>query len=90
MPAPKTGGDIFPPAPDLDKLPKTGPYGDLSDILRRGGGGSGSLASIIRNIFGGMLGFGSKGVVGWIIRLILIRYGWRIFAWVVRRVFLGR
>jgi hypothetical protein len=58
--------------------------------LRRGGGGTGSLASVIRNIIGSLLGFGSKGVVGWIVRLILIRYGWRILAWVVRRVFLGR
>ncbi|MEZ5924778.1 MAG: DUF937 domain-containing protein [Hyphomicrobiaceae bacterium] len=84
------GGDIFPPMPDLDRLPKSGPYGDLSDILKRGGRGSGSLASIVRDLIGGLLGFGSKGVVGWVVRLILVRYGWRILGWVVRRIFLGR
>ena len=88
---PKTGGDIFPPPPDLGRLPRTnsGPYGDLSDILRKGGGGGG-LASIIRNILGGLLGFRSKGIVGWIIRFLLVRYGWRILSYVVRRVLLGR
>ncbi len=92
---PKAGGDIFPPTPDFNRLPKTesGPYGDLSDILRKGGGsggGGGGLASIIRNILGGLLGFGSKGIVGWIIRFVVMRYGWRILSWVVRRMFLGR
>lgn len=92
---PKAGGDIFPPAPDFGRIPKSesGPYGDLSDILRRGGGsgaGGGGLASIIRNVLGGLLGFGSKGIVSWIIRFVVMRYGWRILSWVVRRMFLGR
>jgi hypothetical protein len=88
---PASGGTIaFPPAPDLDKIsPSPGPYGDLSDILRKGGG-SGGLSGTIRDLLGGLLGFKSKGVVGWLIRLILVRYGWRILTWVVRRVFLGR
>ena len=92
---PKAGGDLFPPTPDFDRLPKTesGPYGDLSDILRKGGGsggGGGGLASIIRNVLGGLLGFGSKGIVGWIIRFVVMRYGWRILSWVVRRMLPGR
>ena len=90
-PTPKPGGDLFPPAPDLDKLPRSdpGPYGDLSDILRKNGG-NGGLGGSIRDLLGGLLGFKSKGIVGWLIRLILVRYGWRILTFLVRRVFLGR
>lgn len=91
-PAPTSSGTggVFPPGPDLDKITRNpGPYGDLSDILRKNGGGGG-LAGTIRDLLGGLLGFKSKGVVGWIIRLILVRYGWRILTWVVRRVLTGR
>ncbi len=91
VPAPAGGKIAFPPTPDLESLPgKSGPYGDLSDILRKGGQGSGGLSGTIRDLLGGLLGFKSKGVVGWLIRLILVRYGWRILTFVVRRLFLGR
>ena len=61
------------------------PYGDLSDIIRGGSrGGSavaagGGLFGIIRSILGGALGFSTKGgVMGWIFRAVILRYGWGI------------
>lgn len=72
-----------------DNIPGLGqkassPYGDLTDILRRGGGprdgapGGGYLWSIVRDMLGSALGFQNRGIIGWIIRLILYRWGWRI------------
>lgn len=90
------------------------PYGDLPDIIRRGGtripggeaprepsgkgqGGSielppggGSLDSIIRDVLGGIVGFQSKGVIGWIIRFILVRWGWGFIQSILRRLLTGR
>ncbi len=61
------------------------PYGDLSDVIRRGGNAGGAAAaggglfSIIRSILGGALGFSTKGgVMGWIFRAVILRYGWSI------------
>lgn len=51
-------------------------------------GASGSvLSQVIRQIFGNLLGFQSKGIVGWLIRLFLVRYGWRILQGILRRIF---
>lgn len=116
-PQPKTpaGGGMRPqsrlPIPG-DDVPGMGrhednPYGDLSDILRRGGfrlpggGGSGGgspgpnipagqggdlLSNIIRNILGSVFGTGrSTGLIGWIIRLIVVRYGAGIVRSILRR-----
>jgi hypothetical protein len=78
------------------------PYGDLSDILRRGNGlprntsgptggstpdapvGGGALWSIVRDIVGGALGFQSRGIVSWIVRMVIMRYGWSLL-----RILLG-
>ncbi len=78
-------------------------FDDLSDIIRRGGrsfpgggrghggGANGSLlGQMVRQIFGSLLGFKSKGIVGWLIQLILVRYGWRILKGLFRRLVLGR
>jgi hypothetical protein len=61
------------------------PYGDLSDIIRGGGSagtaaaGGGALWNIVRSIFGSALGFSTKGgVMGWIFRAVILRYGWNI------------
>lgn len=71
------------------------PYGDLSDILRRGGRmpapagetfGAGGLWSIVRQVLGGALGFGKRGIVGWIIQFIVVRWGWKL----LQRILLGR
>lgn len=71
------------------------PLEDLSDILRRGGGAGGMggsvLWSIVRSILGGAAGFnGGGGVMNWIFRTIVLRYGWSIVSTIVRRVLLGR
>jgi hypothetical protein len=87
------------------------PYGDLSDILRRGGfripsgsgrrtgapdaggpveagGGGDLLSNIIRNILGSVFGNSGgrgSGLIGWIIRLIVLRYGASIVRSILRR-----
>ncbi len=67
------------------------PYGDLGDVLRRQGGGSGGLAQVIRNILGGLLGFGNNGgIISWVIRFIVMRWGWTFLKFVLRRLFVGR
>ncbi len=92
------------------------PYGDLSDIIRRGGtripggapkrapsggngnggggidlpSGGGNLDTIIRDLLGGIAGFQSKGVLGWIIRYFLVRWGWNFIQSILRRLLTGR
>lgn len=74
------------------------PYGDLSDIIRGGrpvGGGSapsgGGLGNIIRDMLGGALGFpGRSGVMSWIVRAVLLRYGWSILRALFGSVLGGR
>lgn len=69
------------------------PFGDLTDIIRRGRGPSiegGSLWSAVRNVVGGALGFTSKGVIGWLIRLIVVRFGWGILKRILGRTLVGR
>jgi hypothetical protein len=80
------------------------PYGDLSDIIRRGasrgggqggglpipGGGGGGLWGIVRGLIGGALGFGNRGVMGWIFNLLLMRFGWPLLRAVLGKVLLGR
>ncbi len=68
------------------------PYGDLSDILRRGGrvptgdGSNGGLWGVVRRVLGNALGFGQRGWIGWIVQLIVMRWGWRI----LQRLVFGR
>lgn len=95
FPAPPAGSSPL-PGPEGMELPAGGanPYGDLSDIVRRGGGGTsvggGSLWSIVRGVLGGILGFQSRGIMGWLIRLIVMRWGWQLLTRVLGRVFTGR
>jgi hypothetical protein len=99
-PLPIPGDNI----PDMRK--RSNPYDDLSDVIRRGGvrvpggeqgggspGGStggGSLDNVIRDILGGAFGFQNKGIVSWIIQYVVLRYGWRIVQFVLRRLMGGR
>ena len=77
------------------------PFDDLSDILRRGGrgraGGStgqlpggGALGKILRDALGSALGYRNSGIMGWIIRYFVMRYGWRIVSWFFGRMLGGR
>lgn len=67
--------------PGIDDGPRNNPYGDLSDIIRRSAPsaspGPGPLGNIVRDILGSALGFDTKGgFLSWIIRLIVMRWGW--------------
>ncbi|MEL6299367.1 MAG: DUF937 domain-containing protein [Pseudomonadota bacterium] len=90
------------PLPVPDHIPNLGgnggaarsPYSDISDIFRRrrapGGNApsTGGLGKIIRDALGGALGYkSSQGIVGWIIRFVVLRYGWRILSSIVRGIF---
>lgn len=89
----------IPGAPEVDPRaadPSAGggnnPYGDLSDILRRGGGDAGgrSLGGLVRDTLGGALGFRSKGILGWIIKAVVLRYGWSLLKRIIGGVLRGR
>ena len=62
------------------------PYGDIGDIVRGGGTSGGLLATILRSIFGSIIGRSANpagrssggGWIGWLIKLLVMRYGWRI------------
>lgn len=96
-PGPAAGGDSPLPIPG-DTIPGVGrdqpnPYEDLSDVIRKGGSqvpGGGSLGGIVRDILGGVLGFRSKGVIGWLLRLIVMRWGWGLVQTILRRLLAGR
>lgn len=91
------GGDSPLPIPGND-IPGVGrrqpnPYEDLSDVIRRGGTsmpGGGSLGGIVRDILGSVLGFQSKGFLGWLVRLIVMRWGWGLLQSILRRLLMGR
>ena len=64
-------------------------YDDLSDVLRRQGSPvrGNPLWAMVRQILSAVLGFRSNSVVGYIIRLLIYRYGWRILSAVLSRIF---
>ena len=74
--------------------PINNPYGDLSDVIRRGGSapeaGGGALWKIVRGALGGALGFQSRGILGWLFRMVVMRFGWNILRTVLRRMFMAR
>ena len=59
-----------------------------SDVVRRGGQtvDGNPLGTSIRDILGSVLGFQSKGFIGWIVRLLILRWGWGF----LRRIVTGR
>ncbi|MGE0697834.1 MAG: DUF937 domain-containing protein [Hyphomicrobiaceae bacterium] len=91
---PRAGGrgDTSEPFPLPGPGERDNPYGDLSDILRRRGAGTSGpsadsgLWSLVRSILGGALGFGGRGIFGWLVQLIVMRWGWRL----LQRILLGR
>lgn len=93
LPSPQSGGQgQGSPLPLPGPQGGNNPYGDLSDILRRGGsvpGASGSVGGIVRNILGGLLGFGGRGIMGWIVRLLIMRFGWSFLKRILGRMLMG-
>lgn len=80
------GGGLMPPLPDLRSL-TTGnnPYGNIANTIRNGGMTGGAAAGGVRDILGSMLGFGSsKGILGWIVRFLVLRYGMSILRGLLR------
>lgn len=84
------------PLPLPGDRPSSGPspFDDISDILRRGSrmpvSGGGTAWSVVRNALGSLLGFTSRGVIGWLVRLIVVRFGWRILRRLLGGVLPGR
>ncbi len=75
----RRGGTRLPPE---SRSPRTG-----QDSAPTQGG---SLDSIIRDILGGSLGFENRGFLGWVMRAVVMRYGWQILQWMLRRFLYGR
>ncbi len=50
----------------------------------------GSLDSVIRDILGGSFGFENRGFLGWLLRAVVLRYGWQILQWLMRRFLSAR
>ncbi|MEL6872211.1 MAG: hypothetical protein AAFO62_05330 [Pseudomonadota bacterium] len=92
-------GDI----PSRGRTTNASPFDSLRDILGGGrrqsapgrqpniGGGrlspGGGMGKMIRDALGGALGYRNRGVVGWIIRFVVARFGWRILQGVFRAFF---
>ena len=76
--APRSGQSPLPLPGDHTPLGGSNPYSDLSDTIRNGGAVASGLPGLIRSILGGLLGFQSSGVIGWILRFIVMRWGWPI------------
>ena len=83
---------------DSGSPPANNPYGDIGDIIRSGGAGSDVLVNIVRSVLGGVLGRQTGpgggaatggGMISWLIKLLVVRYGWRmvtsIFRGILRR-----
>lgn len=92
------GNAPSPPASEASPLPLPGDdwggrsrnnYDDLSDILRRRQRPlqSNPLWDVVRKVLGTALGFQTKGVIGYIIRFVVLRYGWTILRMIFGRLF---
>lgn len=90
---------MTPPRPGQSPLPLPGehtplggdnPYSDLSDTIRNGGAVASGLPGLIRSILGGLLGFQSRGVIGWILRFVVMRWGWTILRTILGGLVGGR
>ena len=85
---PTTGMPLPLPGDDWGGDSRNG-YDDLSDVLRRKQGPfqSNPLWAVVRKVLGSVLGFQSNGVIGYIIRFIVYRYGWTILRMIFGRLF---
>jgi hypothetical protein len=86
QPSQRSGGGPLPlPGSHTPLGGGSNPYSDLSDTIRTGGGAAGGIPGLIRSVLGGLLGFQSRGVISWLIRLVVMRWGWSLL-----KLFLGR
>lgn len=98
IPSPDRGGSRYDDLSDIlgrggFRIPSddTGGGFRLPQDIPGGNGGvvSGTLYNIVRAILGALLGFQSRGFIGWLVRLVVMRWGWNIVRRVLGRV-LGR
>jgi len=78
--------------PGLESGGQRSPYQDISDIFRRRApapqsSSGGALGKVIRDALGSALGYRNSGVMGWIVRLLLVRFAWPILRGVLGRIF---
>ncbi|MEQ1695487.1 MAG: DUF937 domain-containing protein [Hyphomicrobiaceae bacterium] len=90
------GGDQPLPIPG-DRIPginapNDSPFGNLPDVIRQGGQSVNgrSLGDVVRDQVGSSLGFPKSGFLSWIIRLIIMRWGWGLVTGILRRLLTGR
>lgn len=86
-----SGGVLLPlPGDNIPGMQKRSRYDDLSDVLRRGkvpAPGGGSLFDMLRSLLGRVLGFAPGGIIGSIIKILIVRWGWRILRSIFSRLF---
>ncbi|MEO0618842.1 MAG: DUF937 domain-containing protein [Pseudomonadota bacterium] len=74
------------PEPEYDA---PAPYDEIANELDRRGRNPGGFTGGIRDAIGKSLGGRGGGIMGWIIKFVVLRYGWRILRGVIA-AFLGR
>ena len=77
---------MMPQMPDLRNMGAgNNPYGNIANSIRNSGMSGGATAGATRDILGNILGFGSsKGIMGWIIRFLVLRFGMNILRALLR------
>ncbi|MEL6287301.1 MAG: DUF937 domain-containing protein [Pseudomonadota bacterium] len=76
--------DVAPP-----KWDQPAPYGEIAKEVEKRGRAPGGFSGGIRDAIGRSLGGRGGGILGWVVKFIVLRYGWRIFRAVIA-MFLGR
>ncbi len=66
------------------------PYDEIADEVANRGPLPGGFSGGIRDAIGGMLGGKTSGIFGYIIKFIVLRFGWRILRGIVGMVLGGR
>jgi hypothetical protein len=94
---PGVQGNADNPFGDLADIIRRGPSrggtfggGQGGGLPAPGLGGGGGLWGLVRGLLGGALGFGNRGVMGWILNLIIMRFGWPLLRTILGKVMLGR
>lgn len=61
---------------------------DLPDVIRRRSTtvDGNPVSDMVRDVLGSLLGFQSKSVVGWIVRFLVVRWGWNILRGLIGRI----
>lgn len=66
------------------------PYDDIANEVSKRRGGPGGFSGGIRDALGGVLGGKTSGIMGYIIKFIVLKFGWRILRAVVGGILGGR